>query len=86
MSRVTGNCHARFLGEGAAARPYPLTRLAVLDGLVTEEADGSVTFHEATHLSQDDAQHLQRTLQRRVLALFQRRGLLDDRAAADMLD
>lgn len=23
---MTGNCHARFLGEGAAARPYPLTR------------------------------------------------------------
>jgi dipeptidyl aminopeptidase/acylaminoacyl peptidase len=37
-----------------------------------------VTFHEATHLSADDVLRLQRTLQRRVLRLFQRlaRGAL----------
>lgn len=46
---------------------------------------GTVTFHEATHFSTDDAQRLQRTLQRRVLRLFLRRGLLDDPTVADML-
>jgi hypothetical protein len=23
LSRMTGNCHVRFLGEGAAAMPFP---------------------------------------------------------------
>jgi hypothetical protein len=32
-----------------------------------------------------DVHRLQRTLQRRVLRLFQRRGLLDDHTVADML-
>ncbi|MDK1039746.1 MAG: hypothetical protein QGD91_12720, partial [Actinomycetota bacterium] len=27
MSRVTGNCHARFLGEGGGREAAPLTRL-----------------------------------------------------------
>jgi hypothetical protein len=39
-----------------------------------EGDDGSVTFHEATHLTADD-----------VLRLFQRRGLLDKHTAEDML-
>lgn len=71
---------------GSSLNPHFHFHVAVLDGLFTEEADGSVTFHEATHLSQDDAKRLQRTLQRRVLALFQRRGLLDDHTVADMLE
>jgi len=28
LSRVTGNCHARFLGEGGGRKAVPLTRLA----------------------------------------------------------
>jgi hypothetical protein len=56
----------------------------------TEEAsqnadNGSVTFHEATHLTADDVLRLERTLQRRVLRLFQRRGRLDEYTVEDML-
>jgi Putative transposase len=58
--------------------------VAVLDGLFSD-SDGTVTFHEATHLTADDVLRLQRTLQRRVLRLFQRRGLLDEPTVADML-
>jgi hypothetical protein len=43
------------------------------------------TFHEATHLSADDVLRLERTLQRRVLRLFQRRGLLDEHTVENML-
>jgi hypothetical protein len=46
---------------------------------------GSVTFHEATHLTADDVLRLERTLQRRVLRLFQRRGLLDEGTVENML-
>jgi hypothetical protein len=46
--------------------------LVVLDGLFTEQSDGAVRFDEATHLRADDAHALQRTVQRRVLGLFER--------------
>ncbi len=70
---------------GSALNPHFHFHVVVLDGLFSEEPDGSVTFHEATHLSAHDAHRLQRTLQRRVLRLFQRRGLLDDTTIALML-
>ena len=70
---------------GSALNPHFHFHVVVLDGLFSEEPDGSVTFHEATHLSADDALRLQRTLQRRMLRLFQSRGLLDDPTVADML-
>ena len=54
-------------------------------GLFTEQSDGTVRFAEATHLRADDAHALQRTVQRRVLGLFRRRGLLDPHTVADML-
>jgi hypothetical protein len=57
----------------------------VLDGLFSEASEGTVRFHEATHLQTDDAHALQRTVQRRVLGLFRRRGLLDRHTVADML-
>jgi hypothetical protein len=56
----------------------------VLDGCFTKVDDG-VCFHEATHRSADDAGTLAPILQRRILRLFQRRGLLDDHAVADIL-
>jgi hypothetical protein len=40
---------------------------------------------EPTHLSADDVQRLERTLQRRVLRLFQCRGLLEEHTVEDML-
>jgi hypothetical protein len=56
----------------------------VLDGVFTE-VDGEVRFHEATHFSPDDAGTLAPVLQRRILRLFQRHGLLDEHTVDDML-
>jgi hypothetical protein len=69
---------------GAALNPHFHFHLVVLDGVFTE-ADGEVRFHEATHLSADDARALAPVLQRRILRLFQRRGLLDEHTVDDML-
>src|SRR5690606_9659987 len=70
---------------GAALNPHFHFHLIVLDGLFAERPDGSVAFHEATHSPIHDTRQLERTLQRRVLGLFLRRGLLDDDTVADML-
>jgi hypothetical protein len=47
--------------------------VVALDGVFSEGDDGSVTFHEAAYLTADDVLHLERTLQRRMLRLFQHR-------------
>jgi hypothetical protein len=60
---------------GSALNPHFHFHVVILDGVFSEGGDGSVTFHEATHLTADDVLRLERTLQRRVLRLFQRRGL-----------
>lgn len=70
---------------GSALNAHFHFHVVVLDGVFSEGDDGSVTFHEATHPTADDVLHLQRTLQRRVLRLFQRRGLLDVHTVEDML-
>ena len=57
----------------------------VLDGVFTEEVDAEVRFDEATHFSADDASALTPVLQRRILRLFQRRGLLEEHTVDDML-
>ena len=69
---------------GAALNPHFHFHLVVLDGLFSEQSDGTVRFHEATHLRADDAHPLQHTVQRRVLGLFRRRSLLDAHTVADM--
>lgn len=56
-----------------------------LDGLFTEPDDGSLQLHEAVHLTGEDARPVERTVQRRVLRHFVRRGLLEDYVAHDML-
>jgi hypothetical protein len=61
---------------GSAINPHFHFHVVVLDGVFSEGDDGSVTFHEATHLTADDVLRLERTLQRRVLRLFLRHGLL----------
>jgi hypothetical protein len=70
---------------GSALNPHFHFHVVILDGVFSEGDDGSVTFHEATHLSADDVLRLERTLQRRVLRLFQRRGLLTEDTVEDML-
>jgi hypothetical protein len=70
---------------GSALNAHFHFHVVVLDGVFSEGDDGSVTFHEATHLTADDGLRLERTLQRRVLRLFRRRGLLDEHTVEDML-
>ena len=74
---------------GSSLNPHFHFHVVVLDGLFSEEPDGTVRFDEATHLTGDDAQHLQRLLQRllqrRILRLFQRRGLLEPATVENML-
>jgi hypothetical protein len=57
----------------------------VLDGVFTENEDGVVAFREATDLTPDHWQTLQRTVRVRVLRYFRRHGLLKDTTTADML-
>jgi hypothetical protein len=70
---------------GSALNPHFHFHVVILDGVFSEGDDGSVTFHNATPLSADDVLRLERTLQRRVLRLFQRRGLLDEGTVENML-
>jgi hypothetical protein len=70
---------------GSALNPHFHFHVVVLDGVFSEGDDGSVTFQEATHLTTDDVPRLERTLQRRVLRLFQRRGLLTEATVENML-
>jgi hypothetical protein len=70
---------------GSALNAHFHFHVVLLDGVFSEGADGSVTFHEAAHLSAGDVRHLERTLQRRVLRLFLRRGRLDEHTVEDML-
>jgi hypothetical protein len=70
---------------GAALNPHFHFHIVVLDGVFTEIADGDVRFHEATHFSADHTAALAPLLQRRILRLFQRRGLLDTHTTDDML-
>jgi hypothetical protein len=70
---------------GSALNPHFHFHVVVLDGVFSGGDDGGVTFHEATHLTADNVLRLERTLQRRVLRLFQRRGLLDEDTVENML-
>jgi hypothetical protein len=70
---------------GSALNPHFHYHVVVLDGVFSEGDDGRITFHEATHLTADDVLRLERTLQRRVLRLFQRCGLLTEHTVEDML-
>ncbi|MBR9988145.1 MAG: transposase, partial [Gemmatimonadetes bacterium] len=70
---------------GSSLNPHFHFHVVVLDGLFSEEPDGTVRFHEATHLTGDDAHNLQPLLQRRILRLFQRRSLLEPTTVENML-
>ncbi len=95
LSRVTGNCHARFLGEGGGRKAAPLTRLCVVDGLFEKIAgdtdqnsanpEARLRFHEATTLTHDLLEGLQHTVRKRVLRHFARHGLLEPYEAEDMV-
>jgi hypothetical protein len=71
---------------GSSLNPHFHFHVLALDGAFGEEGtDGEVRFHEATLLTPEHWRELERTVQRRVLRAFKRRGLLEEDAAADML-
>ena len=69
---------------GSSLNPHFHFHVVVLDGVSTEIDDG-VRFDEATHFADDDARALTPILQRRILRLFFRRGLLEEHTVDDML-
>ena len=59
--------------------------VCVIDGVFSEDPEGSVQFHEATHLTASNWDQLQHTIRHRVLRYFHRRGLLERHVTDDML-
>ena len=57
--------------------------VCVIDGMFSEDHEGSVQFHEATHLTVSDWGELQHTVRHRVLCYFHRRGLLERHVTDD---
>jgi hypothetical protein len=70
---------------GSALNPHFHFHLVVLDGLFSEDPDGSVQVHEASEPGTRDIQRLQQVVRRRVFRLFRRRELLDEPTALNML-
>ncbi|HZD04045.1 MAG TPA: transposase [Longimicrobiales bacterium] len=70
---------------GSSLNPHFHYHLVVLDGVFAENEEGVPAFHEATDLTPEHWQTLQRTVQVRVLRYFRRHGLLEDTTTADML-
>ena len=54
-------------------------------GMFCEDSEGSVEFHEATHLAASDWGELQHTVRHRVLRYFHRHGLLERHVTDDMV-
>jgi len=59
--------------------------VCVIDGVFSEDPEGSVQFHESTHLTASDWDELQHTVRHRVLRYFYRHGLLERHVTDDML-
>ena len=73
---------------GSALNPHPHFHLAVTDGLFAREHGGEgapLEFRPAVGLDAERARALTPILQRRILHLYVRRGLLTDADAEDML-
>jgi hypothetical protein len=69
---------------GSSLNPHYHFHVLAVDGVVAA-APGGVGFHEANGLTQEHWRRLERTVQKRVLRAFRRRGLLEEDAARDML-
>lgn len=73
---------------GSALNPHPHFHLAVTDGLFAREQgteDATLRFRPAVDLDAERARALTPILQRRILRLYVRRGLLTEEDAQDML-
>ena len=93
----TASCGAvSFLHRfGSSLNPHFHYHLCVVDGLfekIEEDTDQDPTapsvrlrFHEATPLTHEFLEHLQHTIQKRVLRHFRRHSLLEPHEAEDML-
>ena len=57
---------------GAFLNAHFHSHVCVIDGVFGEDAEGSVEFHEATHVTASDREQLQQTLRYRVLRYFHR--------------
>jgi hypothetical protein len=56
----------------------------IIDGVFSQRDDGALCFHEATALDEADVVTVQAKVRRRVLRLFERRGLLSPETVAAM--
>jgi hypothetical protein len=72
---------------GSSLNVHPHFHLVVLDGVfsLSGASDCDARFYEASDLTPAHVHQLESTVQRRVLRLFARRGLLDEVHADDML-
>lgn len=74
---------------GGSLNPHYHFHVLALDGVFSQpdpaDPADELRFHEATLLTPEHWSELERTVQRRVLRAFRRRGLLEEDAAADML-
>jgi len=73
---------------GSRLNPHPHFHLAVTDGLFAREQgteEGRLRFRPAVELDAERARALTPILQRRILRLYVRRGLLTETDARDML-
>ncbi len=70
-ARGTGDL---FLTRSHAPTPF---HVRVIDGVFSEDPEGSVQFHEATHLTASYWGELQHSVRHRVLRYFHRHGLLE---------
>ena len=74
---------------GGSLNPHYHYHVLALDGVFSQPdsavSAGELRFHEATLLTPEHWGELERTVQRRVLRSFRRRGLLEEHAATDML-
>jgi hypothetical protein len=70
---------------GSALNPHPHFHLAVTDRLFARRFDDSLVFHPASRLDAANARSLTPLVQRRILRLYVRRGLLIRADADDML-
>ena len=63
--------------SGSSLNAHFHFHVCVIDGVFCEDPEGSVQFHEATHLTPSDWGKLQHTVRHRVLRYFHRHGLLE---------
>ena len=75
----------RPLKHSRSGVPYFHFHVCVIDGMFSEDPEGSVQFHEATHLTASDWGELQHTIRHRVLRYFHCHGLLERHVTDDML-